>query len=97
MSIYPLVILKSFIISCNSGEDLQDREEESPVYEREYVEHGANCSCCTSFAKSAELEKQRELWWKQRRKRKGFAAVTAATERDFFDPTCEYWDREDSN
>jgi len=86
------VVLKSLIFSCKSGKDSQEQQEEGTVYERENVEHGRNCSCCTSFAESAKLE---ELRRKERRKYR--SAPPAITERDFFDPTTEYWDREDSN
>jgi hypothetical protein len=84
MSIYPSIIYRSLIFSCNSGEDSQ-------VYEREYIEHG-NCSCCTSFAKSAELEKQRELFWKNRKKSRAASAPVAAAERDLWDPTIDVED-----
>ena|SRR5829696_6763358 len=88
--------LDKFLVSCKSGKDSQEQErepeQESAVYERENVEHGRNCSCCTSFSESAKLD---ELRRKQRRKHKGSAVVAIAAERDFFDPTTEYWDKED--
>jgi hypothetical protein len=91
--LYATAILNPLIFSCGSGRDSQEQKEESTVYERENVEHGRNCSCCTSFEESA---KSYDLWLKQRRKRKA-NNLQALPERDFFDPTCEYWDREDSN
>jgi hypothetical protein len=83
-------ILKLLVVSADSSKDLENQEQESTIYEHEDVEHG-NCKCCTSFAKSAELEKQRELWWKERRKRE-IATVTVATERDLWDPTIDVED-----
>jgi hypothetical protein len=91
---YQYLILNSFIISCKSGKDSQDQQEESEVYEREYVEHGVSCKCCTSLRESKRIEKIRELWWKKR-KIKDACIMQTLPEQDFFDPTTEYWNRED--
>ena len=80
-------VLKSLIFSCNSAQNTQDQGEKSEVYEPptdEAVIHDYNCreligcEVCTPRKIVKELEKKRELWWKQH-KIKRFATSSSSS------------------
>jgi hypothetical protein len=96
---------KSSDFSHGSAKDLQDQQEECPIYEDPSLIHNGiqcrkqGCNVCSPPSEVNAHEEIRKRWFEEQHKGRNAKARAKSIERiqDFFDPTCEYWDKEYGN
>jgi hypothetical protein len=90
----------------DSSKDSQHSGELNPIYELGTVIHDGiqcrkqGCNVCSPPSEVNSHEEIRKKWFEERHKGRNARARAKSIERiptDFFDPTTEYWNREDGN